>query len=247
MAVSDDAAEVRSETAEGPVFQIGYQIFAYFGLMTLMASLVWGFRYRAGASWANYPVNVLLYAAFLAPHLLLTQSEVKEQIWGRLAGTIRERQLYIAITVVTWLLVFWLHRAVPGGSVELPAAVRFAGYVGFLWGVCLFFEGSTREQINGLLGVPGAGVWYTHDDTSPLRTDGPYAQVRHPMYRAVVFIGASALLIHPNAGQLFWTAMLGVTFIGFIPVEEKLLLEARGDEYRRYREQTPYRLFRGIW
>ncbi len=247
MAVSDEAPETQREGDEGPAFQLGYQIFAYFGLMSLMASLLWGFRYNAEASWLNYPIDLLLYGAFVAPHLMLTRAEVKQQVWGRLAGTNRERQLYIAITVVTWLVVFWLHWPVPGGNVELPAALSFAGYVGFLWGVLLFFEGSTREDLNGLLGVPGAAVQYTHGDETPLRTEGAYAQVRHPMYRAVLFTGAAGLVIHPNAGQLFWTVMLGATFVGFIPIEEKLLLEARGDEYRRYCEQTPYRLFRGIW
>jgi protein-S-isoprenylcysteine O-methyltransferase Ste14 len=41
--------------------------------------------------------------------------------------------------------------------------------------------------------------------------------------------------------------MIGASFIGFIPVEEAQLMAARGDDYRRYREQTPYRLFRGVW
>lgn len=246
MAVSDEA-EAKRGADEGPVFQLGYQIFAYFGLMSLTAALLWGFRYSADASYFNYAVDILLYGAFIAPHLLLTQAEVKEQVWGRLAGTIRERQIYITITVVTWLIVFWLHRPVPGGEIELPAAIRFAGYVAFLWSVLLFFEGHSREDLNGLLGVPGSRLQHTHDEQTPLRTDGQYAQVRHPMYRAVVLVGGSALVIHPNAAQLLWSLMLGASFIGFIPYEEKLLLEARGDEYRRYCEQTPYRLFRGIW
>lgn len=246
MAVSDEA-EAKRSADEGPLFQLGYQIFAYFGLMSLSAALLWGFRYSPDASWFNYAVDVLLYGAFIAPHLLLTQAEVKEQLWGRLAGTLRERQIYVAITVVTWLVVFWLHRPVSGGEIELPAAIRFGGYVAFLWSVLLFFEGHTREDLNGLLGVPGSRLQHTHGEQTPLRTEGQYAQVRHPMYRAVVLIGASALVIHPNVAQLLWSAMLGASFIGFIPFEEKLLLEARGDDYRRYCERTPYRLFRGIW
>ena len=33
----------------------------------------------------------------------------------------------------------------------------------------------------------------------------------------------------------------------FIPFEEHQLIMARGDEYRSYIAQTPYRLFQGIW
>jgi protein-S-isoprenylcysteine O-methyltransferase Ste14 len=88
---------------------------------------------------------------------------------------------------------------------------------------------------------------YSHGGETPLLTDGPYAEVRHPMYRAAVLLGISALVMHPNLGQLFWTALVGGTLIAFIPVEEAQLRAARGDDYDRYCAATPYRLFRGIW
>ena len=247
MAVSDEASAPRKQSASSILFAGGYRVVAYFGLMSVMASLAWGFRYDPAASWWNYLVDGLLYAAFIAPHLMLTQSGVKESVWGRLAGTLRERQLYILITVVTWLLVLWLHRPLSGGDWALPEPVRFAGLVGYLWAVLSFFEGSTREALDGLLGVPGTAMQHSHGSETPLRSEGQYAQVRHPMYRAVMLMGMGALVYHPNTAQLFWTAMLGASFILFIPLEEAQLLAARGDEYRRYCQQTRYRLFRGIW
>lgn len=247
MAVSDAPSVVEKPSSGSTILRVGYRIFAYFGLMTVMASLAWGFRQASGVTWLNYPVDVLLYSAFLAPHLLLTRKDVKESVWGRLAGTLRERQIYIAITIVTWLAVLWLHRPVPGGELTLAEPIRFAGLVGFLWALLLFFQGLTREALDGLLGVPGSEVQYSHGAQTPLLTEGQYAQVRHPMYRAVMLMGMAALVYHPNAGQLLWTIMLGASFIGFIPLEEAQLLEARGDEYRGYCERTPYRLFRGIW
>ena len=41
--------------------------------------------------------------------------------------------------------------------------------------------------------------------------------------------------------------MIAVSFLGFIPFEERQLLTARGDEYRAYIAHTPYRVFRGVW
>ncbi len=244
---SADAAEPTTQPTRGStLFRLAYRIFGYFGLMSVNAALVLGFRYIAEASWLNYPFNIMLYAAFLAPHLLLTRADVKESVWRKLRGTRTERQLYIALTIVSWLLVLWLHRPVPGGSLDVAEPIRFAALVGFLWATLLSYDGMTRAVLDGLLGVPGADVQYAHVD-APLQTDGQYAQVRHPMYRAVVLMGLAALVFHPNAGQLLWSILLGATFIGYIPVEERLLLEARGDEYRRYCERTPYRLFRGIW
>lgn len=233
--------------ARAALWRIAYRIVAYFGLMSLMAALVWGFRYNPTAGRLNYLVDILLYAAFIAPHLLLTQSDVKQSVWGRWAGTLRERQLYILITIVTWLAVLWLHRPVPGDEVALPEPVRFAGLVGTLWAMLVFFQGMTVEMLDGLLGVPGTSVQYSHGAQTPLLTEGPYAQVRHPAYRAVVLMGIAGLVYHPNAAQLLWTLLLGATFVGFIPFEEAQLLAARGDEYRRYCERTPYRLFRHIW
>jgi protein-S-isoprenylcysteine O-methyltransferase Ste14 len=242
-----DVPQPKEKTAADILYPAGYRVFAYFGMMSVTAALVWGFRYSPAATWLNYPVNILLYAAFIAPHLMLTRSEVKESVWGRMAGTPRERQLYIVLTIVTWLAVLWLHRPVPGPAYPLPSYVRFAGMIGFLWTVVLLFEGTSREMLDGLLGVPGHELQHSHGSETPLRTDGQYAQVRHPMYRAVVLMGLASLVIHPNAAQLLWTLMLGASFIGFIPVEEAQMLEARGDEYRQYCKQTPYRLFRGVW
>jgi hypothetical protein len=247
MAVSDVPGEAQKQTASSILLAAGYRVVGYFGLMSVIASLAWGFRYSPAASYLNYVVDILLYGAFIAPHLMLTQDEVKQSVWGRLAGTLKERQLYILFTTITWLAVLWLHRPLPGGELPLPEAVRFAGLVGYLWAVLLFFEGTTRAQLDGTLGIPGSTLQYSHGAEAPLRTDGQYAQVRHPMYRAVILMGLAALVYRPNAAQLLWTLMLGASFVAFIPYEEAQLLAARGEEYRRYCQQTRYRLFRGIW
>lgn len=224
-----------------------YRIVAYFVLMSLFAALINGFRFDAQASWKNYGFNLGLYAAFIAPHLVLTRGWWKKAVWGNPAGSPRERRLYIAVTVITWLPVLWLHQPVPGFVVDLPASVRFMGVVAFLWSLLLFFEGTSRAALDGLLGVPGTVLQYSHGTETPLNTANSYAEVRHPMYRAAILAGVSTLLVHPHAAQLLWGSLIGLTFIAFIPVEEAQLLAARGDDYRRYCQQTPYRLFRGVW
>jgi len=73
-----------------------------------------------------------------------------------------------------------------------------------------------------------------------LKTDGPYALVRHPMYLGIVLfhIGASLVLESP--------LLLGATALGVVPFtairiggEEKVLREAFGERYARYSERTP--------
>ena len=82
---------------------------------------------------------------------------------------------------------------------------------------------------------------------TPLLTEGSYGKVLHPMYRAAVFLYLSSLLIHPHAGQLLFAALVVISFVGFIPLDEAQLLKARGDDYREYQRKVPYRVFPGIW
>lgn len=231
------------------VYRIAYRVFAYFGLFTIHGSLLYGFRHEAGAPSLNYAKNAALYAIFLVPHLVMTRSWFKKAVWGNPAGSPRERRVYIAVTVITWLAVIALQQAVPlpGPAWVSPEWLRFSGIVLFLLTMFLFFQGATIGMIDGLLGVPGSVSAYAHGPETPLFTDGAYSSVRHPMYRAAVLAGLCSLLIHPNVAQAFWALALGGTFVAFIPVEEAQLMAARGEDYRAYIQRTPWRLFRGVW
>ena len=67
------------------------------------------------------------------------------------------------------------------------------------------------------------------------------------MYRTAIAASICSLFLHPHPGPLLWGLMISATFIGFIPIEERRLIDARGEAYRAYMQATPWRLFRGIW
>lgn len=224
-----------------------YRLIGYFGLVSVSGSLLYGFRYDPAASPWNYAFNLGLYGLFAVPHLVMTLGGFKALAWRDAAGTPNERQVYILTTVATWGVVLVFHRPVPGFAYVLPEVVRFFGVLGFLISQLLFYEGFTFAKLDSLLGAPGAMVSHSHGPETPLFVEGQYSQVRHPMYRAALCSGLCSLLIHTNAAQLYWAALVGATFIAFIPVEETQLLAARGDEYRTYMRQTRYRLIQGIW
>lgn len=224
-----------------------YRVFAYFGLFSIFASVLYGFAYDPAAPAGNFAYNLLLYAIFITPHLVMTRSWFKQALWGDPAGSPAERRVYIAVTVVLWLAVLVLHEPVPGIGFEPAGWLRFSGGVFFLWAFFSFFEGVTMNIIDGLLGVPGSAGAYSHGPETPLFTEGAYARVRHPQYRAFILATLASLLIHPNMGQFFWALILSATFVAFIPVEEAQLLRARGEDYRKYSERTPWRLFPGFW
>lgn len=224
-----------------------YWLFGHLGLMTLSASFIMGFRYASDAPLSNYWFNILLYAAFVVVHIVMTMPAFKRAVYGNPAGTLTDRRVYVTISVVSWVLVYWLHRPVPGFGYESPAWLAYVGLCAVLLSIVGFFEFATFEGLASLLGMPGTQLSHSVGDETPLMTEGPYAQVRHPMYRAAFFLAFTSLLVHPNAGQLLFAVMVTASFVGFIPFEEHQLLEARGDQYRSYMAQTPYRLFQGIW
>lgn len=228
-----------------------YRAFSYLGLMSVFGTLLYGFRYDPDAPAVNYLYNVLLYVSFAIPHLVMTRSWFKQAVWGTPGGSPRERRFYIALTTVTWLAVFIFHQPVPGPQLNLAPqlipVVTFLGNCGLLFGMFLFFSGNTPDTIDQLVGTPGAQLSHSHGPDTPLFTEGSYASVRHPMYRAALIGGLCSLLIHPHAGQLLWAGLLGGTFLGFIPIEERQMLRARGDDYRAYMQSTPYRVLRGVW
>ncbi len=226
---------------------VAYRALAYLGLASIFGTMLCGFRYDLSAPLRNIWIDILLYVAYIGPHLVMTRSRFKGMVWGQPGGSPAERRVYITLASVLWIGLFAIHFPVPGPSVALPDWVRFAGLLIFLLSMRTFFEGSTSEMLDGLFGMPGAAMSHSHGGETPLLTDGPYARVRHPHYRAAVLACAASLLIHPHTGQLLWAGMIAVTFVLFIPIEEAQLIAARGDAYRDYQRQTRYRLFRGIW
>jgi protein-S-isoprenylcysteine O-methyltransferase Ste14 len=230
------------------MFKKAYWAFSFLGLMTVWASFILGFRWAPDAAPANNVwFNVLIYGAFIAVHIVMTMPAFKNAVYGPRAGTPLERRVYIAITVVTWLLVYAFHRPVAGPGWVSPPWLHYLGLCGYLLAIAGFFEFATFEGLGSLVGVPDAALSHSVGSETPLMTEGPYASVRHPMYRAAFYANLCSLVMWPNAAQLLWSVMVAVSFFGFIPFEERQLLRARGDEYRAYMARTPYRVFHGIW
>jgi len=229
------------------MFTGAYWLFSYLGLMVVTASFIMGFRYAPEAPIGNLWFNIVLYLAFALVHIVMTMPAAKRIIFGNPAGTPIERRVYITTTVVTWVGLYWLHRPIGGFGYESPAWLQYFGLCALLLSQVSFYEFATFETLSSLVGMPGAPLAYSVGSETPLMTTGGYSQVRHPMYRAAFFTCFASLLIYPNASQLLFACLVTGSFFAFIPFEEHQLLKARGDQYRAYMAQTPYRIFRGVW
>jgi protein-S-isoprenylcysteine O-methyltransferase Ste14 len=224
-----------------------YVWFVILGFGSVAAALATGFRHDPGAPSLHYAYNAALFAAYMLVHTIMMMPWFKKLVSKDPAGSPSERRLYMIVAVVTWIGLYLAHWPVPGPTLVLPEWLAYLGACAFMMSFLAFVEGSTFESIKSFAGVPGYGQTHGAAAQTPLQTEGSYASVRHPMYRGAVLMGLTSLLIHPNAAQLAWAMVMGVSFIAFIPFEERQLIAGRGDEYREYMRRTPYRIARGIW
>jgi protein-S-isoprenylcysteine O-methyltransferase Ste14 len=108
-----------------------------------------------------------------------------------------------------------------------------------------------------------AGLWLLHRSHSDLGrywsvtlelrehhrliTEGIYRHIRHPMYAALFLYSIGQALVVPNwvAGPSYFVTF-GILFSLRIAAEERMMLEAFGDEYAAYKARTK-RLVPAIW
>jgi protein-S-isoprenylcysteine O-methyltransferase Ste14 len=108
-----------------------------------------------------------------------------------------------------------------------------------------------------------AGLWWFHRSHSDLGTywsvtlelrenhrlitQGIYRYIRHPMYAALLLYSIGQALVLPNwvAGPSYLVAF-GILCVLRIGAEERMMLEAFGDEYAAYMARTK-RIAPGIW
>jgi len=76
-------------------------------------------------------------------------------------------------------------------------------------------------------------------DSHVLIINGVYKLIRHPMYTAYLMIGIGFLLSSANllVGPIFLAPIIVVCWVR-IGIEEKMMLEQFGDEYREYAQRT---------
>lgn len=79
-----------------------------------------------------------------------------------------------------------------------------------------------------------------------LQTDGIYALARHPSYLGIILLDLGFAGIFRSAVALFLMPMVFWMFKRRMDVEESLMVEGFGDEYRAYMKQTP-RLLPGVY
>ena len=174
---------------------------------------------------------------YLHTHRLIGGLFVIEQAWFAIAFLIRRPPRAVSRNLGTWLIAFGgtfgglLLR--PGGA-DPPWGMD-AGFGLQLAGLLL--------AITSLLAL-GRSFGFVAADRG-LKTGGPYAVVRHPVYASYLLIQSGYLLqsLSPrNAGVVAFATACN---IARALAEERLL--ARSPAYRSYRDRVRWRLIPGLW
>ena len=160
----------------------------------------------------------------------------------RSSGTIPRRlenplliaaRIVVTIPLALCLLAYFVNPEwMQWSSVPLPLWLRWTGIgIGFL----------TIPFLAHVLRSIGSNISETvlTKANHRLVTDGAYRRIRHPLYLSGIALIASIGLASANGAILAYAVTIAAAVrIVLIPVEERALLAAFGDEYRDYMRRT---------
>jgi protein-S-isoprenylcysteine O-methyltransferase Ste14 len=117
--------------------------------------------------------------------------------------------------------------------IELPGLVLLVASTGFtIW---------ARISLGRMWSASPNMLRANHE----LRTDGPYAITRHPIYTGLLGMLVGTVLLNGLGVSLALLVGGAAFLIARIPTEERLMSKTFPDEYARYRERVP-RLVPGL-
>jgi len=174
---------------------------------------------------------------FVRTHSLVGGLFVIEQTWFAVAFLIRRPPRVVSHRIGSWLLAAG---GAYGGLLLRPDGAHPG------WGVTAGFV----LQLTGLLIaitsllVLGRSFGFVAADRG-LKTSGPYAIVRHPIYASYFLIQCGYLLQSPSVRNAVVVAFATACNVGRALAEERVL--AGSADYLAYSQRVRWRLFPFVW
>ncbi|MBL8703489.1 MAG: hypothetical protein JNM30_01530 [Rhodospirillales bacterium] len=182
-------------------------------------------------------INLAVLSVFAIQHSVMARKPFKRWFTRFIPATI-ERSTYVLLASLALMLVLWQWRPIPtivwevGGPAGTALMVlSLAGFGVVLLSTFLInhFELFGLQQV--VLNLMGRQAV-----EQKFRTPMLYKAVRHPLYLGFVIAFWAAPVM--TAGHLLFSIVTTAYILVGIVLEERDLIAAFGDEYRRYRQQV---------
>jgi protein-S-isoprenylcysteine O-methyltransferase Ste14 len=184
-------------------------------------------------------INAALLTLFAVQHSTMARPWFK-RVWTRIIPQQIERSTYVLVSSLALILLFAMWEPIGGvvWKVEQPA-LRAALYGLFGVGFLLVLISTFLINHFDLFGLRQVYLYLLGKEYTQLRFGTPilYRHVRHPLYLGWLF----AFWATPTmtiAHLVFAIATTAYIFVA-IQLEEKDLIDAYGDDYKRYKQQVP--------
>ena len=184
-------------------------------------------------------INAALLTLFAVQHSTMARPWFK-QTWTRIVPKQVERSTYVLLSSLALILLFAMWQPIGGviWKVEQPAG-RAALYSLFAIGFLLVLVSTFLINHFDLFGLRQVYLYLRRKPYTQLRFGTPilYRHVRHPLYLGWLFAfwAAPTMTI---AHLVFAVATTAYIFLA-IQFEEKDLIDAYGDDYKRYKQNVP--------
>ena len=184
-------------------------------------------------------INAALLTLFAVQHSTMARPRFK-RMWTRIIPKEAERSTYVLLSSLALILLFALWQPIGGvvWNVERPV-LRAVLYGLFAMGFLLVLISTFLINHFDLFGLRQVYLYLQGKEYTQLRFGTPilYRHVRHPLYLGWLF----AFWATPTmtiAHLVFAIATTAYIFLA-IQFEERDLIDAYGDDYKRYKQNVP--------
>jgi methanethiol S-methyltransferase len=240
------------------IFVLAYGIFAYalffvaiLYSMGFVANVAVPKSIDSGETGAVLPavlINSLLLGAFAIQHTIMARRSFKKWI-TRYIPQSAERSTFVLVASALLLFAFWQWRPMTGivWQVESEAAA-LALHAGYWFGWFLVFFATFLINHFDLFGLRQVYLQFRNQPYTPLvfRMTGLYKLVRHPLLLGFLVAFWSAPVM--TEGRLLFAVLTTGYILMGIQFEERDLVHAHGEAYRRYQRNVPMLIpHRGVY
>lgn len=184
-------------------------------------------------------INAALLAVFAVQHSVMARPGFK-RAWTRIIPKPAERSTYVLLSSLALIALFRLWQPMGGvvWNIEQPV-LRAVLYGLFALGFLLVLVSTFLINHFDLFGLRQVYLYLRGKEYTQLRFGTPilYRHVRHPLYLGWLFAfwATPAMTIAHLVFAIVTTAYIFIA----IQLEEKDLIDAYGNDYKRYREAVP--------